>query len=105
MAALTQAEKKRIRAVIVPQFLASGDGGRHKVYVLIFHPLKNRTEYAARQAGLPVPEMEMLPEPDFWALIGKKAAETGATETDTLFSLIDQTPDMTQKPAHPFWAR
>lgn len=93
-----------IKVKIVSNYLAAGEAGRHKLYTAVLHPLRVRMDYAANQAGLPVPDVEMLSEPDFWALVGRRAVEAATTETEAFLSLVDLHPDITVKPAHPFLA-
>ncbi len=91
-----------IKVRIVSNYLAAGEAGRHKLYAAVLHPLRVRMDFAANQAGLPVPAVEILPEPAFWALVGSRAVEADTTETEAFLSLTELYPDITQKPAHPF---
>lgn len=102
MAAQDAQEKSRsIKDKLISEYLASGVEGRHKLYESAFYSLRTRTEYAAARAGLPVPEVKMLPESDFWALIGTMTAQ-GTSEMRVLIHMMDQEPDATRQPPHPF---
>ena len=87
---------------IVSQYLAAGEAGRHKLYAAVLHPLKLRLAFAATKVGLPVPNLEMLSEPDFWDLVGRRAVEAATTETEAFLSLTNQQLDITRQPPHPF---
>jgi len=82
--------------------LLNTEAGKHKVYVSVLHPLKNRVEYAAKQAGLAVPEVQMLPEPEFWQLVQIHSTKDACSEGEAFFHLLDLTPDMGKQPVHPF---